>query len=226
MKVRLSDILAPDYCLSCGEIGSILCEHCKYDIVGEAYGKCISCGNISPASSNLCRACVLPYSNAWCVGERHDILQRLLDAYKFNRSKSAVRILAGFLDATLPFFPDEMVVTYVTTIRPHVRQRGYDHARELAKELAKRRGLICQETLMRTTSTRQLGAGRRQRIENAKRAFAPKTSIKAQKYLLIDDIYTTGSTLEYGAKALRSGGASDVMVAVIARQPLEKTHHL
>lgn len=226
MKVRLSDILAPHYCLSCGEIGRILCEYCKYDITSEAYGKCIKCGHISPFSSNLCRGCAVPYSRAWCVGERQDMLETILDAYKFNRTKSAAKVLGSLLDAILPALPKDIVVTYVTTIRPHIRQRGYDHARLFAKDFAKRRGLKCQQTLIRTSNTRQLGANRRQRIENAKRAFIPKPSIENQTYLLIDDIYTTGSTLEYATKALRKAGASNVMIAVIARQPLEKKHHL
>lgn len=218
----LANVLAPHYCLSCGEIGSVLCEYCKYDIVEDAYQKCIVCGHISPVSSNLCRSCHLPYRTAWCVGERHDTLQSLLDNYKFMRMKSAARVLGGLLDEVIPILPEETIVTYLTTIQSHIRQRGYDHARLIAKDFAKRRGYSFEQTLLRNTNVHQLGASRRQRRENARQTFSTKLSVKNTRYLLIDDIYTTGSTLEYASKALLEGGASEVMVAVIARQPLEK----
>lgn len=60
-------------------------------------------------------------------------------------------------------------------------------------------------------------------MEQAKGAFTCKASLDTDvPYLLIDDIVTTNSTLRYAAQALKGGGASQVWVAVVAHQPLDK----
>ncbi|HCR56111.1 TPA: hypothetical protein DIV49_03995, partial [Candidatus Saccharibacteria bacterium] len=89
----------------------------------------------------------------------------------------------------------------------------------MAKGLAKRRSLTYRQALRRITSSVQLGATRAQRIEQAKQAFECTTSLAEQTVLLVDDVTTTGATLEYAATELRKAGAKDVWAAVIARQP-------
>jgi len=117
-----------------------------------------------------------------------------------------------------------MVVVPIPTIAQHVRQRGYDHTKLFAKRFATRRSIpISTSLLARNTNAKQLGANRKTRIKQAQQAFRLTAAPQASKvYLLIDDIATTGSTLEYAARTLLSGGAEHVWVAVIARQPLLK----
>lgn len=125
------------------------------------------------------------------------------------------------MNQALPVLPDNVVVTYIPTIPSHIRERGYDHAKLIAKEFARIRGLPCRSILLRSTNAKQLGASKASRIAQAKRAYRVDPALDPVTYLIIDDIFTTGSTMKYGAKALMDAGSKDVYIAVIARQTLD-----
>lgn len=219
MPFRLFDMIVPHYCCSCGEIGAILCEYCKYNIIDDRTVRCVSCDRMLGGNMSLCSDCSLPYRRAWYVGMKAGEMEKLIDAYKFNRAKSAGNVLAGMLDEATPTLPPEVTVTAVPTVAGHIRERGYDHAQLIGKELARRKGCRYVTALERMTSTRQRGANRRQREEQAKVAFRAAGRLQGA-YLLVDDVFTTGATAKYAAKALLEGGASEVWLAVVARQPL------
>jgi len=161
----------------------------------------------------------VPYTRAWCVGERTEALQRLIDAYKFERAKACHGTLADLLVSRLPDLPPETVVVPIPTISAHIRQRGYDHTLLIARRLAKKMNLRLDPALSRKTATKQRGASRKERIAQAKEAFALTSPILPNMpYLLIDDVVTTGSTLKYAAQLLKDAGAAEVWVGVIARQ--------
>jgi len=149
-------------------------------------------------------------------------MERLIDGYKFGRAKAAIKAMADLLDSRLPALPLEAVLVPIPTIPQHIRQRGYDHSRLIAKILAKRRGLRVDPALVRHTSAVQRGAGRKQRISQAKRAFGCTRELSdKQIYILIDDVATTGATLSAAAEVLRRSGAKQVWAAAVARQPLD-----
>lgn len=221
MLFRPSNLIAPHYCCSCGEIGSILCENCKYDIVSEPYSKCLHCGSPTSGGEAVCGGCALPFSRAWCIGEKNGGLEGLIDAHKFERAKAASPVFSQLLDATLPQLPDSVTVVPVPTVATHIRQRGYDHTLLLARSFAAMRSLQMKTPLRRRTNDTQRGASRREREEQAKRAFVCDT-LGGGCYLLLDDVYTTGATVRYAAEALKAAGANEVWLAIVARQPLEK----
>lgn len=213
--------LAPHYCRACGEIGTALCDNCKYDISCEDFYACIACGQNS-SLHNICINCTLPYDKAWCVGERSSTLERLIDDFKFYGVYDAHRSLGDLLLGTISQLPPETIIVPVPTVSSHVRERGYDHTALIARYMAKRRGLKMRRVLRRVTSTKQRDAGRQQRITQAKAAFAVNGEIDSSvPYLLVDDVVTTGATIYYAAATLRTAGAREVWVAVIARQPLD-----
>jgi len=222
MAISLFNMLAPHYCCSCGEIGRIICDNCKNNISLQVSQRCLICMRIIRNSSGLCRRCQsrAPFKNAWYVGERSGALKLLIGAYKFERVGSAYRDIVDLLDKHVPELPAETIVVPVPTITSHVRQRGFDHAARLAKELARRRKLSYLSVLHRQTSVVQHTATRNERWQQAKQAFVCD-SLDAANCLLIDDIYTTGATLHHAAEALLDGGAEAVSVAVVARQPTQ-----
>lgn len=218
----LLSIIAPHYCCWCGKIGSLLCADCKYDITSEPYEGCVPCGSLISGANNLCHLCRPAYSSAWCVGDRRESLQRLIGLYKFQRTYSGYRQLAELLDERLPVLPANVVIVPIPTIPSHIRERGYDHMVMIAKRFAKQRGLKVEQALTRTTNTVQRQSGRLERKKQASRAFyCPVTLSDDTTYLLLDDVVTTGATVEYAARCLRRAGAGDVWVATIARQPLD-----
>lgn len=218
MLDQLLSIVAPHLCASCGDFGAILCEGCIYDIIEQHEQRCIACGATS--SDGLCKQCAahLPYSRAWYGGERREALERTIDMYKFERVRAATAPLAEVLLSVLPVIPADVTVVPIPTISPHIRRRGYDHALLLAQYIATKRGLKVSLAVRRATNAQQHGSSRVQRLAQAKRAYKV-TGECSGRYLLVDDIVTTGASLYYTAKALREAGAEDVWVAVVARQP-------
>ena len=213
--------VAPHLCCGCGKTGTILCDNCKYDINSDVYTQCLACRG--PADeTGVCHHCMMPYTRAWCVGERSGVLQRLVGDFKFQNIYAAYIPLAQLLDERISELPPNTIIVPIPTVGAHIRERGYDHTYLIAKWIAKRRGLKMQPLLIRVTSTKQRDAGRQQRIEQAKVAFGTSGAInKDAYYLVIDDVVTTGATMQYAAETLRQAGADRVWVAAIARQTLD-----
>lgn len=222
MANTLSDVLAPHYCCSCGEIGEILCAYCKYDITSDPFSQCVVCAHPVNPKSHLCTECKTAYSRAWCVGWRNEALRSLIDTFKFERVRAAHVALAELLDEVLPILPETTIIVPIPTIARHRRIYGYGHTELVAGAFARLRGLPYAEALQRRHRHVQRGATRQERVVQAKASYIPSQVQKGATYLLLDDVYTTGSTLEYASRALLKGGAGQVWIAVISRQPLEK----
>ncbi len=109
-------------------------------------------------------------------------------------------------------------VTYIPTDSKRVRQRGFDHAELMAKSCAVQLKLPCVPTLRRMRHARQVGATQQMRKEQMATMFRVSAdSMHGQKVLLVDDVISTGATLEAAAKCLRKeAGAQRVVVAVVA----------
>ena len=221
----LLSLLAPHHCYGCAKVGSLLCENCKYNIISDSFNICLTCGHLALPSTGLCGRCKVAYGRAWCVGERTDELQQLITSYKFQRVKAAYKPLADLLGKTLPDLPASTVIVPIPTVSGHIRQRGYDHMQLIARQLAKQKDLRVQSVLRRQTTTKQVGADRTLRLKQAKSAFVCNQTLPADiPYLLIDDVITTGATLEYAARSLKDAGATIVWAAAVARQPLGGPH--
>lgn len=182
--------------------------------------RCVVCEHvISP--ENVCTSCTLLYDKQWCVGDRDGVLRALIDGMKFERKYAGIDTLTDLLDARLPLLPLNTILVPIPTVRSHVRQRGYDGVREVAVRLAKRRGIATSSQLTRITSTTQRGASKRDRRKQAEQAFTSLPVLREATYIIIDDVITTGATVEAAARALRGAGAETVWIAALARQPLD-----
>ncbi|MDL2252811.1 ComF family protein [Ruminococcaceae bacterium OttesenSCG-928-I18] len=117
--------------------------------------------------------------------------------------KYAVCGLAGRYDCILP----------VPVSRATLRERGYNQSALLGRKVAKEVGLLCEESLLLKVreTEKQMDLGREERLLNVKGAYeVSKTeAAKGKRFLLIDDIITTGSTLNECAKTLKEAGADD-----------------
>ena len=217
----LLSYLAPHYCCGCDQIGSVVCDNCKYNITSETFHVCFSCSR-NLTNDTACAECQLPYQRAWCVGERSGVLTRAIGEFKFYHKRATYKDLADMMCDVLPELPSETIIVYVPTAGSHIRERGFDHVRLLAEHVAKRRGIKTSNIIKRVASTTQRNADRATRKRQAKRAFAVDDRLSPNvPYLLIDDVVTTGSTLLYSARALRSAGAENIWVAALAYQALD-----
>lgn len=218
MLYGLFNIAAPHYCYSCDKIGQILCEYCKYDIVIESDLSCLLCHQPTSVGS-LCNKCPASFSRAWSIGAKSGVLQQIIYDFKFERVKDCGQVLSSLLSVSIGQLPSGTVVVPIPTITRHIRQRGYDHASLLARDVAFQNDCEYREILARNNNYTQRGANRKKRLEQAKTAFTTSEQCRPDKiYLIVDDVITTGATLEYAARALKEAGAREVWVAVAMYQ--------
>jgi predicted amidophosphoribosyltransferase len=138
---------------------------------------------------------------------------------KFGRTKQAAQVIAAYLNETVPDLPSNTLVTFVPTATSRVRQRGYDQTQLIARAFAKRRGLTYTFLLVRHGQSRQVGSDRKHRFDQASKNYSVlKVIPKNTEVLLIDDILTTGATLESGAKLLKQSGAKTINAAIFAQK--------
>ncbi len=209
-RVLLAGVDAPSpgmpFCEDCGvtlERVTSACERC-----GEALAEsgCPRCLQVEPAFDRL--SAVYRYGGAIA-----DVLHR----YKYEDHPEFARGLGDRL-AALPIDPPDLVVA-VPLHAARRRQRTYDQALYLADRLAMRRGWRLEPTLLtRLVATeRQVGQDRAHRAGNVAGAFAAKRSVSGARIVLVDDVVTTGATVEECARVLKAAGAAHVHVVAVAR---------
>ena len=117
-------------------------------------------------------------------------------------------------------FPDWILVPVPLHPR-RLRERRFNQSAELARTLSKLSGLPCQDLLRRTRyTTAQAALSRKERLKNLAGAFTvkPKASLPPHgNILLIDDVFTTGSTAHECATALKKAGAQRIIILTVAR---------
>jgi ComF family protein len=123
------------------------------------------------------------------------------------------------MDELLPDISPDTVICHVPTASVRVRLRGYDQSELIAKHLAQKRKMRHSTFLRRYGRSRQVGSGRAERFKHLKKALQvnPRASLSGRHVLLIDDITTTGATLEAAANALKEAGAKTVDAIVFAQ---------
>lgn len=216
----LLNAFAPHRCSSCGEIGSIFCESCKYDTISDSFPGCVICAK--PCGlRGVCSQCArkVPITQAWCVGERVDGLKALIDAYKFRSSRAADRACADLLDRVISHVPPDSAVVGIPTAPNTVRVRGFDHMGRVADALAKKRGLDISYPLERAATETLHFLPKAERVRLGPSLFRLSGKAVPEKILLLDDIVTTGTTIVAATRLLKQAGAKEVYVAVLARQP-------
>lgn len=214
-------LIAPHHCKKCQKEGQSLCNSCKKDIIKvhkTRIEKCIVCQKPSPAG--ICWHRGFNFDQVYYLDFRQGVLKDLINEYKFNLHRDLAVSLAEII---APLLPDDSTIQLVPmpTIAQHKRERGFDHISLIAKHLAKIKGYHYKPVLRRLTHQSQQQLSRMDRLANAKMAFGCDQQLDPKaKYLLLDDIWTTGASCRYAVNVLRQAGAKDVSVAIFLRQPV------
>jgi predicted amidophosphoribosyltransferase len=144
----------------------------------------------------------------------------VVHALKFHGALPLADLMAAQIVATAP--PGLLdragaVLVPVPTPGSRRRRRGFDHAGRIADAIGRRTGLPVARCLRRTgPASRQAGARRRQRLDHARLRVAVTGPVPAAA-VLVDDVHTTGATLEACARELRKGGCTTVFAVAYAR---------
>ena len=126
------------------------------------------------------------------------------------------------------FFGGFDLVSYIPVSRKRRKERGYDQAALLAEAMTRRWGMVSHITLQKTVDTPKQSSfhdiyRRRANVLGVFEAVDPER-FHTRRILLVDDIYTTGSTMNEAARTLRLAGAKEVLGITLARAQQEKNH--
>ena len=166
-----------------------------------------------------CRECSgrrLAFASARAAVSYTGAARPLVGAWKERGLRPFAHLAAELVADVVPR-PAADVITYIPPDGDRSLKRGHQPAAELARELAERWGLETARLLGRARPvSRQAGLTLRERRLNVRGAFVPRGTAPGT-VVLVDDVYTTGSTVAAAASALRAGGARRVEVVTFAR---------
>ncbi len=155
-----------------------------------------------------------------CYGYYKGVLRKLIYLFKFKKDFLAGEILANMLEVKLADVDKEYILTYIPISKKSKKTRGFNQCEYIAKILSKNLGLNHMETLVKSKETRiQKELSRSERLENVKDSFCIKSNcnIEGKKFILIDDVITSGATINEGVKTLKENGANEIKILTIAK---------
>jgi ComF family protein len=231
----LLDIFYPRFCAICklslkDSQNRFLCPDCEHNLefIGEDF--CKRCGAelgegyLLYTSCPYCKGHRLNFKRMICLGRYGKNFRELILQLKFYRASYLVKYLGKLLAEKLSkedFIPQLDFVTPVPMKKWKIFLRGYNQAELLAKELTSRLRIKYKGAILKKIKQipPQSLLSDWERRQNVRGAFGLKSqsSVKDKKILLVDDVYTTGSTINECAKTLLEGGAREIYVAVLAR---------
>lgn len=216
----LIGMMAPHECLACSTEGALLCPGC-IALLPDIVPQCYRCGSTS-GGFQVCRKCrsASPFRQVVMRTEHEGFAKDLLYKLKFERARAAADVVASAMAAQKDLLPTDAVFVPIPTATNRVRQRGYDQSVLIAKSLSKNCDTNYANLLLRRGQMRQTGSSRSQRLAQLETAFiVRKRALRkcSGTIVLVDDVLTTGATLEMAAKALRTAGAQNLQAIVFAR---------
>jgi ComF family protein len=221
----VTDLLFPPRCVHCSSNGSLFCARCVAD--SPLLAEITTCRRCAlPAPGDICDACFTkppPLDLSLAVFAYDSPIRDAVTAFKYNDIRALAPVLAGFMNERLPerVKQEVSVVIPVPMAAARLRSRGYNQAELLARRLCNASLMdMASGLLTRANSTNQQAhAGSlEQRAENVKEAFTASSDAEDLRILLVDDVMTTGSTLNACARALKTAGAVWVGALVLARE--------
>lgn len=224
IRIRLLDWLYPPRCPVCHDIivpkGHPACPACMERIQPVTEPRCKKCSKqIDNSEAEYCYDChhtthhfdqgigIFPYNSLW---------KQSITQFKYHGRRE----YGKFYGTLMAFYGQHMIQNWKPDViipvpihRSRMQKRGYNQALELAKEIQRQTGIAIDKQLVRRTgyTTPQKELSRKQRKENLRKAFSVDENRKNYKtVLIIDDIYTTGSTVDAIAYLLKKKGVKKV----------------
>jgi len=217
---ELIALAVPPRCAVCGAPGGrasgVLCAACRRALPWLGERCCPRCALPLPHARGRCPAAAAAFETAWAAVAYEGRARQALIALKFSAARPLADVMAAQIAAGAPL--DRQATLVAVPAHPQRRRaRGFDPAELIAAALARRSGLPLVRALRRgRTRSRQLGASRDARRDPANVDFGARGRAPAE-VLLVDDVHTTGATLEACAQVLRRAGCRRITVVTWAR---------
>lgn len=212
---QILEFVFPRKCLGCKKAGTFLCEECLQKIPTHQIQHCPVCLKKSPMGA-VCKTClgweldglfvVAPYS-------QKSLLQKCIKTMKYRSAYSLAKILGKWMRTHWPL--SKAILVPVPLHSSREKMRGYNQAEFLTREIGE-----AQKLLKRIRNTPpQAELSREDRLTNLKNSFelSHEYNLLNKKFILVDDVCSTGTTLNECAKVLRQAGATQIWGLVLAR---------
>ncbi|MFZ2189260.1 MAG: ComF family protein [Candidatus Magasanikiibacteriota bacterium] len=221
---KLKDYVFPVFCLNCKKEGGWLCEQCfnklnlqgifdcpvchKNTVVGEC---CFDCKEKSILNSHIA---ITKYEDNSLIGK---VIQTLKYSWAEDVLAVMEKMIEKFVNNHSELFSSIDFVVPVPLHQKRYVERGFNQAELIARVVAKKINKPFKDVVVRTRHTRQQAKlNRADRLENLQEAFSVEEKLIGN-ILIVDDVFTTGSTIQECAKALKNAGADRVFGFSIAR---------
>jgi ComF family protein len=193
--------LLPTRCACCHQSGPSLCRACRFAL---AASHAVDAEGVAAA---------LTYDGA---------VRTTLVALKYRNRRAVARHLAMLMVRRLHLADPALrpdVVTWAPTSPRRVRERGFDQAELLAREVARQLRVPCRRLLYRAHGPAQTGRSREERLSQVGPGFRARPARSGLSVLVVDDVVTTGATLRSAEHALLASGIGAVRLVAAAATP-------
>jgi len=222
------DLFFPKFCLNCQREGSYLCLDCQGLLEIQKENFCPVCQKRA-LNFKTCRNCQRKTNlNGFffALNYENPLIKKLIHKFKYDPFiKDLAEILADLIISHLTLvefkFPENSIFLPIPLTKRRLKWRGFNQAEEIGKYLSSYYQIpIFNDVLVRKKfNLPQAELSGKERIENVKDAFSCQNQEKIwrKKVFLIDDLSTTGATLEEAAKILKENGAREIFGLVVAK---------
>lgn len=211
---KIENIIFPTCCLICGKVTKeIMCKECKKDI----YSKTIYKVENKESENKY-------YKKHIYIFEYKDKIRDLILDYKFNEKSYLYKLFSKIIiknQKICGILKKYDIIIPIPIHKKRKKQRGYNQSELIAKEIAKNINLEYKNDIIDKTKNnlQQSSLTKEQRKQNVKNVYKIKNKEKIQnkKIIIIDDIYTTGNTVNAISKILKENGAKEITILTIAK---------
>jgi len=216
---QILNILWPKHCINCGKEGKYLCDNCFALIDISREPPCVGFKELDKLY--------------FAATYNEKLVQAVIRIYKYQYAKELSETLADLIIAHFklmdkfpllsPTVADSFLICAVPLHKSKLKQRGFNQAEEIAKHLSKFLNIpFLSDILIKTKKTLpQMSLNKEQRLKNISDCFKinpeKKNQIINKSILLVDDVFTTGTTMEQCAKVLKQNHALKIWGVVVAR---------
>jgi competence protein ComFC len=237
------DAFFPPICAVCGKVSTeFLCRSCAGNIKFLGFDVCARCGEPLKYPENktgfdnsvtdrkicsLCRNEKYYFYRSRSYAEYDDTVSRIILKYKYRKYNYLADLLVNFLELAFKSYYAGLEVDFLDTVPDYNAEDPGDrfdcenHMHMIAENFSRKTGIPFADNIIKIKKTgRQQVLGRSQRKINLKGAFKTGNCLKVRgkDFLIIDDVWTTGSTLNELSLALKGSGADKIYLLTIARK--------
>ena len=213
--------LLPRDCLLCSATSNnaVLCPDCNDHLPRLTMQRCPQCALPTPGAE-VCGACMkhVPYFDATTAIWQYDFpIDRMIQSLKYSRRLASADFFGAEL-AMLPMSAADFILPVPLSAR-RLQQRGFNQSVEIARPLAQQLGipLELKNIHRQRDTTPQTSLPWKERAKNIRHAFECRIDLAGKTVLVVDDVMTTGATLNELARTLKAHGAVRVENRVLAR---------